>query len=67
MIEYTNKMPTFLALGLAVVAVVYLCLQFLISVTQNAREPRLAESMLPFLDPVIGIARQRAGYLANLG
>ncbi|KAJ4334886.1 hypothetical protein N0V95_009054 [Ascochyta clinopodiicola] len=34
---------------------------------ESVREPRLINSKVPFLDAAIGIARQRADYLANLG
>lgn len=60
-------MPHVLAVLAAITVVAYLLLQVLLHVTQHAREPRLVESKFPFLDSVIGIFRQRAEYLVNLG
>ncbi|KZM21372.1 Cholesterol 7-alpha-monooxygenase [Ascochyta rabiei] len=60
-------MSAILAIGAAIAVIAYTALRFLLHATQSVREPRLVESRLPFLDSVIGIARQRADYLANLG
>ena len=53
--------------GAAVAIIIFLFLQFLLHATQSGREPRLAESKFPFIEPMIGIARWRAGYLTGLG
>ena len=59
-------MPFIFTVGAAVAIITYLSLQLLLYATQDAREPRLAESQLPFLDSVVGIAKQRAEYLVGL-
>lgn len=60
-------MSFFLAVGTAILIVLYLLLQCLLHVTQSTREPSLVESKVPFIDPVIGMAKYQAKYLASLG
>ncbi|KAJ4988273.1 25-hydroxycholesterol 7-alpha-hydroxylase 1 [Stagonosporopsis vannaccii] len=59
-------MPFILTVITAIAIVTYLSLQVLLHVTQDTKEPRLAETKFPFLDPIVGIAKQRAGYLVGL-
>ncbi|KAH6629053.1 cytochrome P450 [Boeremia exigua] len=59
-------MPFILSIGAAIAIIAYLLLQLILHTTQDAREPRLVESKLPFCDSIIGIAKQRAGYLVGL-
>lgn len=55
-----------LTIGVAIAIIVYFVLQVSLHVTQSKREPRLAETRVPFLDSAFGIARQRVNYLASL-
>lgn len=59
-------MPLILTVIAVIIVVIYISLQVLIHITQDAREPRLVETRLPFLDPLIAFAKQRAGYLVGL-
>lgn len=60
-------MHPILAIGVAIIVIVYLVLQCLLYVTQSTREPRLTENDFPFVDPVLGMAKHQARYLASLG
>ena len=62
-----QTMPAILAIVAAILVAIYLVLQCILHVTQSTREPRLTESNVPFIGPVIGMARHQARYLASLG
>ncbi|KAF2250378.1 cytochrome P450 [Trematosphaeria pertusa] len=59
-------MPTVLTLGCVALVVLYGTFYALLHATQNKREPRLLPGTIPFLDPGIGIARNKVDYLVNL-
>lgn len=55
-----------LIVGSAIAVFTYISLQLVLHATQNAREPLLLESTVPFLDSALGILRHKANYLAHL-
>jgi hypothetical protein len=59
-------MQPYIAVAFAVAVVAYVALQLLLHGTQSKEEPCLLETSVPFLNPAIGILRERASYLANL-
>lgn len=56
-----------IAISATILFVLYLVLQCLLRITQSRREPCLTESTMPFIDPVIGMAKHQARYLGSLG
>jgi hypothetical protein len=60
-------MSSIIAVSAAVLLILYLILQCLLHATQSTREPCLTESTMPFIGPVIGMAKHQARYLASLG
>jgi hypothetical protein len=59
-------MPSILLLVFAAIMVVYGAMCALLHSTQNKKEPRLLPTIVPFLDPAIGIAKDKVNYLVNL-
>lgn len=74
--QYKRRVPTlqssFYSMSSTVIvsifalAISYIILQAILHGTQSTEEPRLLESKIPFLDPALGILRNRANYFAKL-
>jgi hypothetical protein len=59
-------MPSPLLLVLTAIMVVYGAMCALLYSTQSKKEPRLPPTAIPFLEPAIGIAKDRVNYLVKL-
>ncbi|KAI3393571.1 hypothetical protein diail_3920 [Diaporthe ilicicola] len=55
-------MPSYVALGLVALAVVYGFLWFLLHLTQDAKEPPCMSTSLPFIGPVLAMGRHKTGF-----
>ena len=58
-------MPQVLLVSLGGLATTYIFLRFVITLTQDAREPPVVETAIPFLSPMIGM-RKKAQYHIDL-
>ncbi|KAH9879557.1 hypothetical protein IAQ61_001375 [Plenodomus lingam] len=65
-IAYYLDMCPLLAATIITSVLIYIFLQVLIHSTQNAKEPRLVQTHLPFLGSAIGILRHRGNYFSTL-
>lgn len=55
-----------IGLGFVAAVVAYIATQLLLHTTQSPKEPRLLATKIPFIDPALGILKNRAGYLTYL-
>ena len=54
---------TALAVGLTIVAATYIFLYALLSITQDAKEPQALANSIPFISPLIRMAKQKEFYI----
>ncbi|KAJ4299037.1 hypothetical protein N0V90_004281 [Kalmusia sp. IMI 367209] len=54
------------AIGFIALTIIYGILCAVLHSTQSIKEPRLLPTIVPFLDPAIGIARRKVNYLVDL-
>lgn len=53
-------------LGLALLAATYVFLRALMNLTQHASEPPTVKSSIPFIEPIIGMARYKSRFHAHI-
>lgn len=59
-------MNSILLSALVAIGIVYGVLSALLHYTQSRKEPRTLQTIVPFLDPALGIAKHKVNYFVDL-